>query len=327
MAEILLYSDIYDFTAEQVVSQLEQYKGQPITLRINSGGGGVTNGYSILAKMQEAKKPIDIKVDGMAASMAAFMLCYSNNVECLDVSTFLLHRAAFPEYMENNADQMNDGMWAYLNNMNASLRAALEAKINTDMWEAVTGTTLDALFSNDGRMDVTLTAAQAKQLGLVNKVTPLTAATKQTIEAKAKKVNAQVYAKVAAFKAPQSTTTNNQPNHMDRFTIKAQYPDAYKAIRSKAINEERERVNAWMVYIDVDAEKVKAGIASGNKITNAETQELLLKSVGVEALAKVTDGNAPAIIPAAGANGKQLTAEQREQAEFEARLKAISQKA
>jgi SNF2 family DNA or RNA helicase len=54
------------------------------------------------------------------------------------------------------------------------LREALEAKVNTTLFQGITGKTMDDVFNTATRIDVILTAQQAKEIGLINKVVNIT---------------------------------------------------------------------------------------------------------------------------------------------------------
>ena len=104
--EIYLYSQIYDFVAESIISQLEDNIGNDVVMRVASPGGNVKASYGLMAKVKEHGN-VSIKVDGHADSMAANLLLFAKKAECLDVSTFVLHRAAFydgyiPDEIEAN---------------------------------------------------------------------------------------------------------------------------------------------------------------------------------------------------------------------------------
>ena len=184
--EILLFSGIYPFVAERLVTQLEDNPGD-IVLRINSGGGDVYSGYSILAKMQEHKGKISIKVGGTAMSMAAAMLAFSDDVEVLDVSDIMIHRGDMK--VDSTEEQ------EYLDGDNKSLRAKLESKINLEKLKAIKNITMDEIFDPKQRVNVFLTGKEAVEIGLANKYVTLNAKTIDAFE--------DTFYKVAAEHAPE----------------------------------------------------------------------------------------------------------------------------
>ena len=90
--ELYLYNPIYSYTAEDLMRSFEEFKDEEITLRVNTPGGSVFDGYGILAKMKEHGN-VTIMLDGMAASMGAFMLPYAKKVIAYDLAKVMIHRA------------------------------------------------------------------------------------------------------------------------------------------------------------------------------------------------------------------------------------------
>lgn len=76
---ILLIEPINDETAAAITSQLLYLEAEnsedPITIYINSPGGSISSGFAIYDVMNKIKCPVHTMVMGIAASMAAFILC------------------------------------------------------------------------------------------------------------------------------------------------------------------------------------------------------------------------------------------------------------
>lgn len=74
---ILLYSDIDPCSAETVVAKIKSMNHlnstQTITLEINSPGGDVSAGISIINTIEQSKAPIITIINGEACSMAALI--------------------------------------------------------------------------------------------------------------------------------------------------------------------------------------------------------------------------------------------------------------
>lgn len=75
---IILNDYICDETVERVFLPLREFElddsDEPVTLIINSAGGSVTNGFYLAQYLSQYKKPLNIIVPGMAASMAGIIL-------------------------------------------------------------------------------------------------------------------------------------------------------------------------------------------------------------------------------------------------------------
>jgi ATP-dependent Clp protease protease subunit len=76
--EIFLWGEINDQSAEAVVQKIVYFDGQSsedITIFINSPGGVISSGLAIYDAMQYAKSDVRTVCMGLAASMAAVILC------------------------------------------------------------------------------------------------------------------------------------------------------------------------------------------------------------------------------------------------------------
>lgn len=74
MNEILIYGDIgWDNTAKAVDEQLKTFNGEPVTVRINSGGGDVYEGIAILNTLRGYAGDVTVVVESIAASAASFI--------------------------------------------------------------------------------------------------------------------------------------------------------------------------------------------------------------------------------------------------------------
>lgn len=271
--ELLIYSGLYSYTAEQFIRELEANKDKDITLRINTPGGDVMAVYGMIAKFQEHKKGKYIKVDGMAASAGAFFLCYADEVECLDVSEILFHRASYGAWIENNKNYFTDEMKDSLIKVNNNLRAAMESKFTADQWLTVTGVSLDELFSLESRIDVRISAIQAKELGLVNKINSITPEKKAEIEA----LSMSVAAAAMAIKPNSLNNKNNGTMTIEQ--LKQDHPEIFAQAVQVGVNNERERVEALAVFASIAPEEVQKAIAEGTAFTAKQMAEFALKTV------------------------------------------------
>ena len=167
--EIYIYSSIFNFTSEDFISKMEEFKDDDVVVRINSLGGDVFAGWGMAAKLKQHQKGVTVKVDGIAASMAGFLIVFAKQAEALNVSKIMLHRAEFNGFGEPSSADLK-----LLKQINEDLRAALESKINQDKFREITGKTLTDLFESETRIDVWLTAQEALEIGLIQKVVAIT---------------------------------------------------------------------------------------------------------------------------------------------------------
>ena len=79
---VMLVGEIDFAMAQLIVAELKyldtKYPGRPIQLWINSPGGSVCDGFAIYDTMNYIHSEVQTIAIGMAASMAAFLLCSGN---------------------------------------------------------------------------------------------------------------------------------------------------------------------------------------------------------------------------------------------------------
>lgn len=285
--EILFYNDFNSASAERFINALEDNAGNEIVVRLNSDGGSPEDAFGTIAKLSEHKGAKKLKVDGKAYSMAAFLISYFDKVECLDVTEFLIHRAAYASWFENDANYMTPAMWENLDRINASLRKSLEAKIDVAKFEALKGVTLDEVFDNKTRVDVFLDASEAKEIGLVDEIKTITPEKKVEINA----ISMRLAAKYNIDKEIKEVNNNNSQKPSVAMTIeklKADHPEVYTAAINAGVMQERDRVGAFLTFVDVDAEAVSKGIKEGSQLSATQMAEFTRKSFSKQALNDIT---------------------------------------
>ncbi len=304
--EILLYGQVYAKSSIDFINGISAVsEDDDLVVRINTNGGDVLFGWGMVAKFNEFKGVKKIKVDGSAYSMGAYFLAYADaeNIEALDVSDFLIHRAGFPNWYEDN--YMSESEKENLKTINSSLHDALKNRIDVNKFKEISGKTLKEVFSMDGRIDVFLTAQQAKQIGLIGKITKITPTKKAEISA----INQRI---AANYTGGKNQNTNFNPSKMTKEEFKKEHPEAYVAIVNEGITAERDRCGAYLAYITADKDAVIAGIKSGEPMSATAQAELNIKIVQAmnAAVPKVdADGNpiVEAAIPAIETPATPLT--------------------
>lgn len=291
--ELYLYSGVFDYTAESLVSEMEANKSSDVVIRMNTNGGDPVSAYGIIAKMLERTadgKSTVIKVDGKAISTGFYMLPYATKVIALEVSSFLVHRAAFADWYEK---QMTLQDKADLVKINQDLRAALEKKIDPVKFASVTGVTFDQIFDLNKRIDVTLTAQQAQAVGLVDEITTIN-------DSKIAAEGKFLFESDLISQASKEAKTKIENTKMNLQELKAQHSDVYaqavaegkQQADAKALEAERNRVNAWMKFNAVDPTAVAAGVASGKEMTQAEMIDFIRKETSASQLKDLEDNSA-----------------------------------
>jgi ATP-dependent protease ClpP protease subunit len=320
--EILLYGGVDIYSTTNFVKEMEANKDSDIVVRVHNSGGSPEDMFAIVAKFKEHSKGKKIKVDGMAYSAGLFALNYADEVEALDVSRGLLHRAAYPEWFEKS-EYMTASMWENLDAINANLRKGFEGKIDVEAYNALGKPSLDDVFSNEKRIDVFLSAKEMKKIGLVDKIVSITPQKKAEI-------NSMVAQMAASFRADSQISVEfedvkpqNENKKMTKEQLKADNPAIYAEIFAEGVAQELDRVKACMTFVEVDALGVKAAIESGKNLTQSQMAEFAMKQVSA-ALLSATEKNAAADVntPELPTGEPTLTAEQKALKEFEAKIDA-----
>lgn len=309
MYEALLYGDINEWSSKDFIQRLINNKPKDITVRVNTDGGEVRYGYGVLAKIKECTGIKVMKNDGEANSMGAFLFIVADQAEALEQATFLFHRAAFSKWFENDPMLMTSENKNYLIKMNADLRTLMEAKLDVAKFEQITKVTLDELFSLDTRINVTLNAAEAKEVGLIQKIVPLTTSKKMEIEAFKKRAMAKADTEIPKNKI------------MTIEQLQAEHPSVFAQIfengKKAGVEAEKDRVEACLVFLEIDQKAVVEAIASGKALTGKQMAEFNLKATVAQAKKGLEAENKETVVTATA------TTKTKEQIEAEAEVEEV----
>lgn len=273
--ELLLYSGIYSFVAEELIKAIEDYMDEKVILRVNTGGGSVQDTWGLCAKVTEHGN-VKMKVDGIAFSGGFNLLMYAKEVECLDVSTFMAHRAAY-SYGGDSKEEKE-----FLVKVNSDLRKKMESRIDSAKLKEIKGITIADIFEKEERISVFFTASEMKQLGIVSKINKLEPSEVRAFN--------ETFLRIAAEHNPTQTTTT-----MNLAELKEKHPSVYnEAIAlgklegiKEGVAQEKDRIGAAMVFAHLDPEGVKKIIASDKPMTQTQIAEFTLKAMSPENLAKM----------------------------------------
>ena len=160
---IFLSEEVNDTTASLIVAQMLYLEAQDpdkdIQFYINSPGGSVTSGLAISDTMRYIKCDVSTICIGMAASMGAFLLSSGTKGK----------RIALPN-AEIMIHQPSGGAQGQVTDIqiHANRIAEIKKKLNEIMAEN-TGRSIEEV-TRDTERDHFLTAEQAKEYGLIDKV-------------------------------------------------------------------------------------------------------------------------------------------------------------
>ena len=160
---IFLGDQVTDVSANLIVSQLlfleSEDPGKDISLYINSPGGSVTAGMAIYDTMNYIKCDVSTICMGMAASMGAFLLAGGTKGKrmALPNSTIMIH-------------QPSGGAQGQATEINIVAEQILKTRQRlNEILAANTGKPLE-IIAKDTERDNYMTAQEAKEYGLVDKV-------------------------------------------------------------------------------------------------------------------------------------------------------------
>ena len=160
-AEIDIFDSIgeYGVTAKDFSAQLKAIpSGRDITVRINSPGGSVFDGWAIFNMLAERRDRVTAKIIGVAASMASIVALAAKRVVAASNATIMIHNPAAITIGESSDMRETADM---LDKMRGPLVRAYMTK---------TGKSEQAV---EAAMDATtwFTAQEAKDWGLVDEIT------------------------------------------------------------------------------------------------------------------------------------------------------------
>lgn len=115
-----------DMFAEKLIKLGET--AEVINLYINSGGGDVIQGYSIVSAMLETKAKVIVTVVGVAASMAAVIAVCGSEVYMNDYSKIMIHNPYFENMPTEDAVKMDPKKREALRNIAESLVTILSRR-------------------------------------------------------------------------------------------------------------------------------------------------------------------------------------------------------
>ena len=257
---------------KKFINSVNEFDGKKLVVRVDTIGGSPMSTYGMVAKLNEFDGDVLVKIDGRAYSSGFFFAAMIKNVEALDVSSFLIHRAAYPKWLEESS-YFTDSEKENLKRVNAELRKRFEAKVDVEAFEKITGKTLDEIFSMDDRIDVYLSAKEAKKIGLIQKINKLTPTMRAEIDSKMFDIAANYMPEL------ENTNTKQKTKTMTVESLKEEHPEVYEAIISAGYSKKEAEIKA-------EKEKAEAEAKLREEIRAEEIEKLK-----AEGLIKLEDEN------------------------------------
>jgi ATP-dependent protease ClpP protease subunit len=342
MGYIGQYQVLYFF--EQIKEALKENPEEELILRANTEGGSPDYMMSIMEKVQELSNQITIKGGSQMHSSGFFAMCYvpKERVEVADVTQAVLHRAAYPSWLEKSPEFPGSSYDITMSKTNRDLEKAVRARVDVEVLESLPqfkekNLTLKDVFSKESRIDIVLSGSDLKKIGLASKVNKITPSRQAELNAEIeifKQCNSLEELRTAAslVSADSIVTTKTENNKiMDLQELKSKHPDVYAQAlaegKTAGKTEESDRVRGWEAFRHIDAEAVTKGIQSGKTIGPADIAEFSAKAVSPEYLKKIAASSAaPLTTTEAQASATPKTDDEKTLDELEASAKSILKK-
>ena len=159
-AEVCIYEEIgsYGITAKSFLDQIKNVGKRKITLRINSPGGEVFDGLAIYNRLREHAGGVEVRIDGIAASMASVIAMAGAPVSMAENALLMVHNPS--GLCAGNSGDMRE-LADMLDKVRGSLTSAYERK--TGKTTEVIGAMMDA--------ETWMTAQEALAAGFIDEIT------------------------------------------------------------------------------------------------------------------------------------------------------------
>lgn len=293
---IPFYNEVDSYSAVEFLTKLDEAAGEDVLLCISSNGGYTSYAMGMVERWQNYPGKKNVMVHGGAHSVMALFLCFVSGASALETASFVLHRGHYGEWFENS-EWFTQDLKDDLARWNAFAKKSFEAKIDAKKFEELKGISLKEIFTAEKVIDVRLTAKEAKAVGLIESIVKLTPEVKAEISAIMQMKAGTGYQRMVALvnqkvevQNEESKEKNNPKNKiMTVEEFKAQHPAEYAKAFKAGVDKERDRVNAIMVYNDVDPEGVKAIVKSGDDMTQTQMAEFGRKIQSQAFKGKITE--------------------------------------
>lgn len=250
-AEIMVYGDISDYWGEVSSSEFKRELDRlgninNLSIRINSNGGSVTSGWAIYNVLKQHRAFKTIYVDGIAASMGAFIAMAGDEILMSNAGLLMIHKPwgiamGEAEELRQEADTL-DKMF----NIAVKIHAERTGTSEDDVRDMMTKTTY-------------LNAEEALELGFIDEIieydgedTELNtesnmlhiAGEKLSIEKLLNRKELMQKISEIGFMKQKNIKSSNEGDEklMNLQELKEKYPDIHKQAKDEGITEERARI-------------------------------------------------------------------------------------
>lgn len=233
-----------DYFAQQLAS-LDAEDLDMIRIRVNSPGGYVFQGMSIVSALLSMNTPVCVHIDGIAASMAAVIAVAADKVCMMDYAKMMIHD---PYFMDTDSQTLSAKQRKMLARLTDMLRQVL---VRRGMDEA----TMSKLM----REETWFSAEEAKSAGLCDEITS---------SARNEYMGLEPMQLVAAINEEYQSTNHQQ---MEKVNLSA---EAIVALGSKSGQMDEAAVSAAIVAAIAGKDKEIAALKAEKEKAEAEIAQL-----------------------------------------------------
>lgn len=164
VATITLFTGVNEESAKRFVDEFKWLEGcepKRIDIKINSAGGSVLHGWSIIDAIMASKVPTRAIVVGVAASMASVILAAADEAWMMSYASIMVHNPFFPSGEKTEGAEVSPQI--------ATFRAQL-IDMYTKRWGKSEAEVEALMDGEEGKDGTWFKSQQAHELGIVSKV-------------------------------------------------------------------------------------------------------------------------------------------------------------
>ncbi len=291
--DIYDYIDFYGVNASSFsrdFAALEE-KSASIEVHINSPGGDLFDGITIYNRIQYSKVPVDVYVDGLAASSASVVAMAGRKSYMAANAMLMMHNASTLTY---GNEQDHEATIVMLKAAKKALMAAYMQKSGKPEDE------IAALLDANGGSGTWMTADEAKAAGLVDEVVgEIKIAAKFDLNEYGYDAPAPLLALFDRKAAPNAPAAKKGATKMaDKETPDAMQPATLEELKAacdgaspefllrqlEAKATQAQAMKAWMVELKAQAEKAKSDAEAATKAKIEAEEQAKVSKPGVQPL-------------------------------------------
>lgn len=260
-------------------------------IQIESGGGSSNAVDEMKDAIQAAKKPVVVFCDGIMASAALYIGSYADYIyshresDRIGSIGALIELQGFKKidedkqtgerYVRIYADQStekNNEFEAAINDLN--FKPIIENILNPSAEQFINDMKVNRPNTTPDQLTGKMFKASEVVGTLIDQIGTFEDAVNKVIE-------------LSTF----NLITNKTNNKMTKEELKQQHPDVYASIINEGATQEKDRVQAWLAFSEIDMKTVQEGIDKGEQVTQKTMAEMAVKQTAKLTLKQIENEN------------------------------------